>query len=70
MVSDSLEVLLVLGLDALELLLHDSVLISHAQVLLLLLTGLLLQVLEIAAGRLMAGNNLGQVLEFILQVAL
>jgi len=70
MVSGSLNVLLVLGLDALELFLHGSVLISHTQVLLLLLAGLLLQVLKIAAGRLMAGNNLGQVLEFLFQVAL
>lgn len=70
MVSDSLDVLLVLGLDALELFLHSSVFISHAQVLLLLLASLFLQVLKIAASRLMAGNNLGQVLEFLLQVAL
>ena len=65
-----LNVLLILRLDAFELLLHGSVLISHAQVLLLLLVSLLLQVLEVAAGRLVAGNNLGQVLELLLQVAL
>lgn len=69
-VRGSLDVLLVLGFDAPELLLHGSVLVGHAQILLLLLAGLLLQVLEVAAGRLMAGNNLGQILEFFLQVAL
>ena len=70
MIGSSLDALLALRLASLEFFLHGGVLVSHAQVLILLLLSLLLQIFKILFGRRVVGHNLVQVLDLLLQVGL